>query len=58
MRNKPFWLAVMAVVFSGDLHQVAGQGRGIPGSVAFFSARGEGELLAIGALTSTAAMAS
>ena len=39
MRNKPFWLAVMAVVFSGDLHQVAGQGRGIPGSVAFFSAR-------------------
>ena len=39
MRNKPFWLAVMAVVFSGDLHQVAGQGGGIPGSVAFFSAR-------------------
>ena len=39
MRNKPFWLAVMAVVFSGGLHQVAGQGRGAPGSVAFFSAR-------------------
>ena len=39
MRNKPFWLAVMAVVFSGGLHQVAGQGRGVPGSVAFFSAR-------------------
>jgi Tol biopolymer transport system component len=38
MRGKPFGVAVMAVVLSGGIH-VAGQGRGAPGSVAFFSAR-------------------
>jgi Tol biopolymer transport system component len=38
MRGKPFGVAVMAVVLGGGIH-VAGQGRGAPGSVAFFSAR-------------------
>ena len=54
MRNKPFWLAVMALVFSGDLHQVAGQGGGIPGSVAFFSARdGNNEIYVMCSLAAT-----
>ena len=39
MRGKPFWLAMMAVVLSGGFPHVAAQGRGVPGSVAFFTAR-------------------
>jgi Tol biopolymer transport system component len=39
MKGKSFSLAVMALVLSGGLHHVAGQGRGVPGGVAFFSAR-------------------
>ena len=39
MRSKACWSAVMALFFCGDLHHIAGQGRGAPGSVAFFSAR-------------------
>ena len=39
MRGKPFGLAVMAVVLGGDFNYSAGQGRGVPGGVAFFTAR-------------------
>jgi Tol biopolymer transport system component len=39
MKRKSVWLAVMALVLSVGLHHVAGQGRGVPGGVAFFSAR-------------------
>jgi Tol biopolymer transport system component len=39
MMRKAFGLAVMAVMFGGDFNSVAGQGGGIPGSIAFFSAR-------------------
>jgi Tol biopolymer transport system component len=39
MRRKPTWLAIMALVLGGDLHHLAGQGRGVPGGVAFYSAR-------------------
>ena len=39
MEGRRFCLAVMSVVLIGSLHHVAGQGRGVPGSMAFFSAR-------------------
>ena len=39
MSGKPYWLAALALVLGGDFHHVAGQGRGVPGGVAFFSAR-------------------
>lgn len=39
MTIRGFGLLVIALVLSGSLHQVAGQGRGVPGSIAFFSAR-------------------
>ena len=39
MSSKSCWIAVMALVFCGGLHHAAVQGRGAPGSVAFFSAR-------------------
>ena len=37
--RKAFGLVVMAVILGADFNSVAGQGGGIPGSVAFFSAR-------------------
>ena len=39
MRNWRCALAVIALVIGAGLHSVAGQGRGVPGGVAFFSAR-------------------
>lgn len=39
MRGKPFGFAVMAVVLSGGFNDLAGQGRGVPGGVALFTAR-------------------
>ena len=43
MARRRFRLAVVSVALIGSLHHVAGQGRGVPGSMAFFSAR-EGEM--------------
>ena len=42
MERRRFRLAVMSVAQLGSPHHVAAQGRGVPGSMAFFSAR-EGE---------------
>lgn len=40
MTRRPFWIAIAAVaVFATSIHDVAGQGRGVPGDYAFFSAR-------------------
>ncbi len=39
MAGKQFRVAAMSVVLMGNLHHVAGQGRGVPGSMTFFSAR-------------------
>ena len=39
MARRWFRLAVMSVALVASLHPVAGQGRGVPGSMAFFSAR-------------------
>src|SRR5687767_14502448 len=39
MGGRPIGLVVMAVVLAGDSINLAGQGRGVPGRVAFFTAR-------------------
>lgn len=39
MKGRRYWVAVVGLTAVVGLHRVAGQGRGVPGSVAFFSAR-------------------
>ena len=39
VKGRPFWVALVALTALAGLDRVAGQGRGVPGSVAFYSAR-------------------
>jgi Tol biopolymer transport system component len=39
MTDRRFGFTVIALILAGSVHHVASQGRGVPGSVAFFSAR-------------------